>query len=134
MTDERDAIRFHGLMMRVAHRHFAASVEGGGEDFRNRIYAEYRAAGASQDAEGWLQGAFASLFLWVSKPPRWVEEPAWPFLEGNPMIFISQSALPDNDVVAQRLAARNELYLFGARVPAGAHFSLKFEVVTQWLP
>jgi hypothetical protein len=129
---DKDAIRFHAAMMRVALDQYGASVEGGGETYRDVVYAAYKAAGAPKDQAAWLKEYFAKEFQSVGDRPRWVEEePAWPFRDGRPMVFISQTTLPDNEVTRTALVSSDTLYVFGARVPAHGGFELAFEVVHQ---
>ena len=71
-------------------------------------------------------------FLSVDTPPHWVEdEPAWPFLNGEPMIFVTQYTLPSTSVAASRLTSGTEVYVFGARVPHPKGYTIEYQVVQQ---
>lgn len=132
MKIDRDRILFHSRMMEVAEE-FHASVEDGGESYRDEIYSEYLNAGAPKDVAGWLRDRLSKEFVWVETPPAWIEEePTWPFYAGRPMVFIAQFTLPDTPVARDRVSSGQTLYLFAIRVPSEGGFQLKYEVVMQW--
>jgi hypothetical protein len=130
---DRDLIRFHGKVLTVAERGFRASCGGReAEVFVHRLFDDFKAAGMPKDVELWLASRLRDEFLWVAEPPRWVEtEPAWPFFDGKPMVFIRQVTLPRNPVTEQRLTWDAELYLFGARVDLDRGYRVEYKVVTQ---
>lgn len=37
-----------------------------------------------------LREKFKELFKFASKPPRWIQGPAWPILNGRPLVFLGQ--------------------------------------------
>ena len=99
-------------------RFFATCLLGEADSFVDEIYQEYLAAGSPRNKRKWVEERLRREFLWVGQPPKWVEsEPDWPFHDGKPMVFISQTALPENDVTRTRLTFDTVIYLFGARIP-----------------
>ena len=40
-----------------------------------------------------LREKIAELFCFMSKPPKWIQSPAWPIEEGSPLFFIGQLKL-----------------------------------------
>lgn len=45
----------------------------------------------------WLKDKIKTLFKYENKPPRWIQDPEWPIIEGVPLIFKSQSKAKNND-------------------------------------
>jgi hypothetical protein len=66
-------------------------------------------------------------------PPHWVEdEPAWPFFNGEPMVFISQCTLPRNPITESQLTWETEVYVFGARIPLTKGYKIEYRIVEQF--
>lgn len=130
---DKDAMRFQAKVMAVAKRKLNAKCEGAqAEDFLNEIYREYQEAGKPRDAEAWITDRLRGEFLYVSDPPSWVEvEPTWPFFNGKPMVFVSQTLLPQNEVTTKHLTWDQVVYLFGARVPDPDGYMVEYRTVTQ---
>lgn len=132
---DKDALRFKAKVLRIAQEHFNASCEGGDADpFLNRLYEEFVAEGLKPDfAETWIRRRLEGQFLSVGEAPKWVEsEPAWPFLEGKPMVFIAQHCLPRNEVTEHNLTWSEEVYIFGARVNLPRGYRIEYRVVSQF--
>jgi hypothetical protein len=130
---DKDLIRFYGKVITVAERQFRASCSGKeAESFIQMLYTDFKHAGMPKDVEQWLDVRLQKEFLCVAEPPRWVEdEPAWPFYQGKPMVFVSQMTLHKNSVTEQHLTWDAELYLFGARVNLDRGYRVEYYVVTQ---
>ena len=64
--------------------------------------------------------------LSLGRPPRWESksEAVWPSTLGNPMLFVGQTRLPDNDVTRTLLTWDVTLYLFVLRLEGTDHFKL----------
>ncbi|MBN6148805.1 hypothetical protein JR065_00500 [Xanthomonas sp. AmX2] len=45
--------------------------------------------------EAWLKETIKSDFRSLKKPPRWLQEPAWPIRDGKPMVFLGQIDISD---------------------------------------
>ena len=132
MALDRDLLVFHGKVMTVAREELAASFEGkDGEKFIDNLFAQYQAEG-KPEIRSWLKTELTKHFLWVAEKPKWAEEePAWPFFEGRPMVFIGQLFLPENDITKMHLTWGNVVYVFGARVPYRDGFRMEYRTVEQ---
>lgn len=64
--------------------------------------------------------------LSLGRPPRWESksEAVWSTTLGNPMLFVGQSRLPENDVTRTLLTWDTTLYLFWLRIEGSDHFKL----------
>jgi hypothetical protein len=40
----------------------------------------------------WCKTRLKELFIYESKPPKWIQNPEWPIKNGKPLVFKSQSA------------------------------------------
>lgn len=56
----------------------------------------------------WLYDKIHDLFRFHSKPPKWIQNPAWPISENGPMFFLGQMKLKDCEIFHDEAAA----YLF----------------------
>ncbi|KAA0140876.1 hypothetical protein FYZ48_06280 [Gimesia chilikensis] len=67
-------------------------------------------AGEMKPAElkKWLREKLLELFKYYKKPPRWIQNPAWPINENGPMYFLGQIKLADCELFHDEAAA----YLF----------------------
>lgn len=130
---DKAAMRFQAKVMSIAIEHFDASCEGPeAEPFLDKIYENYVKAGSPDNMVGWIKEQLKDEFLSVGEPPRWVEdEPAWPFLEGRPMVFVSQTQLERNDVTENHLTHGQVVYVFGARVHLDRGYRVEYRIVTQ---
>jgi hypothetical protein len=41
----------------------------------------------------WLREKLKALFRYASKPPKWIQNPAWPLRENTPMVFLGEVKL-----------------------------------------
>lgn len=128
MALDRDLLVFHGKVMTVARDEFGASCS---EKLVDQLYAQYLAAG-KPEVRQWLIAELAKWFLCVGDRPSWVEEePAWPSIEGKPMVFIGQIGLPENEVTRKHLTWATVVYVFGARVPYRDGYKTEYRTVEQ---
>jgi hypothetical protein len=121
-------LRFNGKAFVAAHR-FAASLEGAdAAPFLDALYSEWTATGQDISEVGsWLSVRLKGEFKAVGPLPEWVEEePSWPYLDGKPMVFISQASTGE-------ISPRETAYLFGARRPRGTGFEIEYRVVSQFV-
>jgi hypothetical protein len=73
------------------------------------------------------------VFISLVSPPVWVEEePTWPFLDGKPMVFLSQTKIDRTPVSDQLLSPGSTVYLFGARQVDGKGFRMIYKTVSQF--
>ena len=119
MQFDKEAMLFKAKILSVAEKKFFASCQdnpNGAGQFRDKLYQEYVSAGKPCTPVVWLEERLKSEFLYVTEPPKWVEEePTWPFYKGRPMVFISQTNLPENEVTRESLTWDTVLYFFGIR-------------------
>jgi hypothetical protein len=134
---DKDLVLFHAEVIELAKQQFRASCSSPeSRAFVESLYKEYQQAGKPNDVVSWLTSRMKREFVWVTEPPRWVEdEPAWAFFDGRPMVFIRQISLPANAVTKGCLTWDEELYLFGIRIPiqTARHqgFRMEYKVVSQ---
>ena len=130
---DKTAMRFQARVMTLAQERFGASCEGrDAEPFLEQVYRDYVAAGSPERLEEWIERRLQGVFLSIGDPPRWVEdEPAWPFFEGRPMVFVSQTSLKKNIITEKDLTWDEEVYLFGIRIPLSKGYRVEYRVVTQ---
>ena len=64
--------------------------------------------------------------LSLGEPPRWASrsDATWPTYAGEPMLFVGQVALPENDVTRALLTWDVTLYLFRSRSGERDSFAL----------
>jgi hypothetical protein len=128
-------LKFHGTAMELAENEFAASfTEDVEQSLVKNIYEEYLRDGSPKTTAKWLRTKLKNIFRYVDTPPIWIEKsfhPIWPFLDGNPMIFIKQFSVPDNEFCAQNLSAGTILYVFGGRRKNEHGFEMIYRVMEQ---
>lgn len=132
MKLDKDLMRFHAKANTVALS-LGGRIDSSddGESFVSELYAEYK-AGDLADPVAWLKGRLRSSFQSVGQSPKWIErEPSWPFFAGKPMVFISQTSLPDCVVCRDFLTTGETVYLFGARRPVDAGYEMVYTTVSQ---
>jgi hypothetical protein len=128
-------IRFSAAVMGVAEE-YNASCEGEESiPFRRQLFDEYNTAVEPKpEAHAWLRPKLAGAFQYLLRPPVWIEEEAsWPFLDGRPMTFISQSEIVSNDVAERSLNPGDVLYVFGGRrwLEREKAWTIEYRVVVQ---
>jgi hypothetical protein len=119
--------RFLGKAIVAAHS-VGGSIEGDdARPFVDLLYHEWSQTGQDiSEAASWLQRRLTGEFKTVAQAPVWIEdEPAWPFLDGRPMVFISQATTGE-------LSPGGAVYLFGARRAKGTGFEVVYRTVSQF--
>lgn len=121
MAFDVEELRFCGMIASVAEDELSASINDDEDrSFRLTIYQQYKAAGAPKNKREWIRQELKKHFLFVTKPPEWIEHatvPRWPFFQGKPMVFIEQLAVPENEVTKTAASPNVVLYVFGSRKP-----------------
>lgn len=134
---DKERIKFHSNMIVIAEKDFRASCSNEEADaFVDRIFKEYKDAGTGCEAEKWLRERLKSEFLWIDKPPQWVEdESAWPYLDDKPMVFLRQFSIPKSPMTEEHVGANDEIYVFGLRTEVkgegSATHRVEYRVVVQ---
>ena len=67
------------------------------EDFLNKIIESAPKDLSKTDQKKWIKDKIKSLFLFDTKPPRWIQEPEWPIVDGKPLVFMKQTKESLND-------------------------------------
>jgi hypothetical protein len=81
---------FAALLNEIAERDFCGRAP---LPLCERLRTEFQASGATQ-LEAWISAKLASVFRCVSHPPRWINEPEWPFAGEEAFVFVEQFELP----------------------------------------
>lgn len=83
------ADEFDRFIIDRAHE-FGGSLDANQDalDLWNALKEEFLAS--SETAEDFLTRKLPEVFKCVGPLPKWVSEPAWPFHEGKPMVFVGQ--------------------------------------------
>ena len=138
MALDMERIKFAGKITSIAEDEMSALVnDDEGDRFTSALWDEYVAQGKPKKLVAWLKAELQKHFLFVSKPPVWIEKltiPRWPFHDGKPMVFIEQVSVPETELTQTKLSAGSELYVFGARQPAAdgtGHWGMIYTVVEQ---
>lgn len=131
---DKDRLLFGSKMIGVVSREFNASCDKGeAQEFVTTVYEQYKQAGSPKNIKHWLKEHLKNAYLSVTIPPMWVEdEPDWPYLNGKPMVFITQYAIPKNEVTGDHLTWNIVLYLFGQRVPHPQGYTVEYRIVRQF--
>src|SRR5262245_54509733 len=100
MAYDLNMLKFGGFANRVAMEEFAASFNDAHDvSLQDSLYKEYQDDGKPANQRAWLRRRLAALFECLGPRPEWIERsPEWPFLNGKPMTFISQTPVADNSV------------------------------------
>jgi len=137
MGFDLNELKFCGLANTVALEEFAASFDDAPDtSLCESLYKEYLSDGSASDQREWLRPRIASMFECVGPRPQWIERsPQWPFLDGKPLTFISQTPVPNNSVSERNLSPDTVVYLFGTRVASpdvSGGWEMAYRVVTQY--
>lgn len=129
-----DRVRFKARVMALARSHFGGSCESDDASvFLDEVADEYSAAGSPGDRDPWIKARLSGCFASVQDPPEWVDEPDWPFFDGQPMVFIAQHRIPKTKVSESTLTWDEVIYIFGCRVPHSRGYTVEYRIVTQIL-
>ncbi len=67
------------------------------EEFLNKIIADAPKELSKAKQKLWLKEKIKDLFKYDSKPPRWIQDPEWPIVDGKPLVFRNQTKEKSND-------------------------------------
>lgn len=126
-------LKFSGLANEVAESEFSASfTEDRDNNAIETLFAEFCQDGSPSDKRRWLRKRLPELFSCVDERPQWIESrPIWPFHNGQPMTFIRQISVPENDVTKSRVSSNVNLYMFGTRVDTEDGWVMEYRVIEQ---
>jgi len=131
--DEQEFFDFGGKVVNVAEREMKVSVfDDRDNTFLKRLLSEWISDGRPKGVKKWIRDRLSHYFRCVDKRPIWVQEEAsWPFLNGEPMTFVTQYEMPDNEVTRTSAATDETLYVFVARTGTPDSWELQYRVVSQ---
>ena len=130
---DKDALLFGSEMIDVVESEFNANCDTEeAEEFVSSTYEEYKRQGSPPKVRQWLKKNLKGAYLCVDKPPEWAEgNPNWPYLNGKPMVFITQYAVPQNQITENSLTWDVVLYVFGQRIPLDNGYRVEYRLVEQ---
>jgi len=67
------------------------------EEYLNSIIASAPSELTEAQQKKWLKEKIKSLFRYDKSPPRWIQDPEWPIVNGKPLVFRSQTKNDPND-------------------------------------
>lgn len=120
-------ISFIEKVINLVESNCAASITAGGFDFLEKLYALYK---SQKCDDAWLTSYLKDQFQCVANKPLWLErEPAWPFCEGKPMLFIGQFSIGENHHTIA--GSGYTVYFFVGRKERNDGFELEFREIVQ---
>ena len=135
------AINLNAEQMRFEGKAITAAMKLGGslEDkeaasFLEALFAEWKTLEMSlASPDAWLSQRLAGVFRFVDVPPAWIEEePAWPFIDGRPMVFLSQCSHPKDGALSSELSPGETVYLFAGRRTKNGKVRIEYRTVSQF--
>lgn len=67
------------------------------EKFLNEIIQQAPKELSKSKQKKWIKDKIKELFKFDNKPPRWVQDPEWPIVNGKPLVFKGQTKEQKND-------------------------------------
>ncbi len=67
------------------------------EKFLNQIISELPNDLSKTNQKKWLKDKIKNIFKYDSKPPKWIQNPEWPIIDGKVLVFKSQTKEQKND-------------------------------------
>ena len=134
MALDRDRVRFKGKAISAAIRS-GGSIEGDdAAAFFDELHREWVASGEPLDAaSAWLEDRLCRAFAYLTEPPVWVEgDPSWPYLEGRPMVFLTQCSIEESELAMRELSPGETVYLFGGRITDGGKTRVIYRTISQF--
>jgi len=131
---DKEKILFSSKMLRVANELSATIHSDGAQPFVDEIFSEFKES-KPKDVSGWLKSRLREAFVYAEHPPKWLDEPEWPFAGGKPMAFICQYHIPVVNELKGGFIGDLHLFVFAAKLPVtvGAHdgWRTEYKVVEQ---
>lgn len=134
MSLEIEKIRFEGKAITAAMRLGGSLEDREAAPLLENLFAEWKNLKLPlASTEAWLGKRLAGMFKFVGAPPAWIEEePAWPFIDGQPMVFLTQCSHPKQGALSSELSAGETVYLFAGRRTAEGKTRLEYRTVSQF--
>ena len=61
------------------------------EYFLNKIITQAPEGLKKSEKNKWIKNRIKEMFKYDVKPPRWIQDPEWPIINGKPLVFKSQT-------------------------------------------
>jgi len=61
------------------------------EEFLNKIIGEAPKDISKTNQKKWLKDRIRNIFRYDSNPPKWIQDPEWPIVDGKPLVFKGQT-------------------------------------------
>lgn len=134
MAVNADLIRFEGKAISAAMKLGGSLEDKEAAPFLAQLFAEWKKLEIPlASTEAWFMKRLGGVFKFVEAPPRWIEEePIWPFIDGRPMVFLSQCSLPKEGALSSELSAGETVYLFAGRRTVSGKTRMEYKTVSQF--
>jgi hypothetical protein len=130
---DKEELLFGSKMIDVVEGEFNANCDNEeAEEFVSFTYEAYKREGSPPNVKQWLKKYLNGAYLCVGNQPEWVEgSPNWPYLNGKPMVFITQYRIPKNQITEKHLTWDVMLYVFGQRISLADGYKVEYRMVEQ---
>lgn len=134
MALDAEQIRFEGKAISAAMKLGASLEDKEAAPFLAQLYVEWKKLEIPlASTEAWFSKRLGGVFKFVDAPPKWIEEePAWPFIDGRPMVFLSQCSHPKEGALSSELSAGETVYLFAGRRTENGKTRMEYRTVSQF--
>ncbi|WP_081299588.1 hypothetical protein [Gilliamella sp. wkB112] len=121
-TISNEMIEFAIELQKIASKKFSASTATkGAEPFEKKLFNEYKLSYpeklSKKSLKEWITKRLENEFKCIGEKPKWKDESEWCYLEGEPMVFITQYSIPVSDKTRKTgLALGDTFYIFGGKI------------------
>lgn len=60
------------------------------EDYFRNLLSKYNGEDSEKNISEWLKQTLSNEFVAIQTRPQWIQGPAWPVINGHPMMFVGQ--------------------------------------------
>ncbi|MBL8812984.1 MAG: hypothetical protein JNM43_22645 [Planctomycetaceae bacterium] len=133
-SDAAEKMRFEGKAVSAAMKLGGSLEDKEAAPFLDRLYNEWKELAIPlASTEAWLSKRLGGTFKCIGSTPVWIEdEPAWPFIDGKPMVFLSQCSHPKEGSLSSELSAGETVYLFAGRRTTNGKTRMEYRTVSQF--
>ena len=85
------------------------------EDIIRQLYLDFTRS-KSKSQKKWIRETLKGYFRCVDKPPKWIGDPDWPWIDGRPTVFLTQWTAPEILPENCGVIGGEVFYLFAAAV------------------
>lgn len=135
MQLDKARIRFHSKLMSAAQQLGGSASGDESQPFVDSLYCDWLDESLPlSSVVQWLDAKLQNVFESLDSPPEWIEEePDWPFIDGVPMVFVSQTSFLGTPLANARLSVGETIYLFaGRRCFDDGRVRMEYRVVSQF--